>query len=169
MTAPEPQARPDVDLCPRCADAGRTVPVHAHDRDGAQFAFRCPIDGHRWQLARWPEELKPMRSHTALHRGRTALKQAAMALGVWHHGPSREGSQPGSYIKAGHDAVARIDEALRALYDARGALIGELGRNEELSAQRTDALLAARRGPENETAPGRPGPGTAHHQAHDHQ
>lgn len=147
MSILEPQSRPDVDICPACADSGKTIPVHAHTRDGDEFEHRCPICRHEWTVTRTPQELKPPRSAEKLDLARTSLSLAKLAAGSWHRGPSNE-EENRNYVRAGHDAVARIDETLRALYDARGALVTELHRDEDLSALRVDALLTARPTPD---------------------
>ncbi|GLY81882.1 hypothetical protein [Actinoallomurus iriomotensis] len=161
MTAP---SRPDVATCPRCANNGQTIPVHARTRDGDEFEHRCPICHHEWTIVRTPQELAPPASHAALHRARTTLKHAALLLGRWHRGPAADPT-PGAYITAGHDAIKRIDEALRDLYDARSSLISELRRNQDLQDLRVDAILAARRTPDTTTTPGAHTPEAAE-QAH---
>lgn len=163
--APAPESRPDVAVCPRCADNGHTIPVHAHARTNeTDFEHRCPICHHEWTITRTPQELAPPRAHAELHRARTALKHAALMHGIWWQGP-RSNHPSGGYVKAGHDAVTQIDEALKTLYAARGALVAQLRRDEDLSALRVDALLASRRTPDTTTTPGDPAPEAAD-QAH---
>lgn len=147
-------SRPDVDICPRCADSGRTIPVHAHTRTNeTDFEHRCPVCRHEWTIVRTPQELKPPRTHAALYRARTALRQATLMFGVWWQGP--RGDYPGrNYVQAGHDAVARIDEAIAALHEARSVLVTALRRDEDLRGLRVDAITAARRTPDITTTPG---------------
>lgn len=142
---PDPQVRPDVDVCPRCADSGTTVPVHAHTRVKTRYGFRCPIDGHGWTVDRRPEELRPLRSREQLDKARTSLRFASEALEYWHDGPSTPSPSGRPCATYGADALARIDEALAAVHAARASLVAEIRHDEDLSGTRVDAMLAARR------------------------
>ncbi|MGH3380396.1 MAG: hypothetical protein ACRDP6_37240 [Actinoallomurus sp.] len=161
MTGPE--TRPDVDVCPRCADGGSTIPVTAHDRDDNVFSHRCPVCRHEWTVRRTPQELTPPRSYQALYRAQSALTHATYDLEQWHAG--RPGETDRNYVTAGVEATGRIDEVLAALQEARAALISERRRDEDLRALCVDAMLAARRSPNSATAPGDPAP-EADQQAH---
>ncbi|MEU0560932.1 hypothetical protein [Dactylosporangium sp. NPDC006015] len=66
-----------------------------------------------------------------------ALTAGAEHLAVWH-GPDTSGAR----VRAGHDALTAIDSALRALYDARAALVAEIRRDDVERAARVDELLA---------------------------
>ncbi|MCP2340467.1 hypothetical protein [Actinomadura rupiterrae] len=79
-----------------------------------------------------------------LGRARLALFKAAKALRIWHAG--RDGSTAGSpYTARGGEAIKHIDLALRALYDARAALVSEHRIDSEARDARIDASLAASR------------------------
>lgn len=79
---------------------------------------------------------------------RDALKAAALALGLAIGAEDRftgrvtTASGPeGTYVAAGHLAVARIDEVSRALHEARQALIGEIRADADERITRVDAEL----------------------------
>lgn len=75
-----------------------------------------------------PSTLGP--AHAAVVRG-------VEALAVWH-GPADTSGR----VRAGHDAITAIDTALRALYDARAALVTEIFADNVERAARVDELLA---------------------------
>jgi hypothetical protein len=52
------------------------------------------------------------------------------------------GERSAAAIKAGHEAVEAIDELARQLYRLREQLVGELRQDEDLRADRVDAMLA---------------------------
>jgi hypothetical protein len=55
------------------------------------------------------------------------------------------GERSAAAIKAGHQAVEAIDELARQLYRLREQLVGELRRDEDIRADRVDAMLARSR------------------------
>lgn len=52
------------------------------------------------------------------------------------------GERSAAAVKAGHDAVESIDRLVRQLGALRGQLVSELRTNEDIQAERTDAMLA---------------------------
>lgn len=52
------------------------------------------------------------------------------------------GERSAQAIKAGHEAVGAIDELTRQLYALREQLVGELRQDEDVRADRVDAMLA---------------------------
>jgi hypothetical protein len=52
------------------------------------------------------------------------------------------GERSAEAIKAGHEAVKAIDDLTRQLYGLREQLVGELRQDEDLRAERVDAMLA---------------------------
>ncbi|WP_067171122.1 hypothetical protein [Microtetraspora niveoalba] len=90
------------------------------------------------------------------------LTAAALMLSVargdhltWTH---RETAGERTYVGAGHDAIARIDDAIARLYKARQELSGELRAEEDERNVRVDALIATMRG-ERTQASGEQTPG----------
>ena len=72
------------------------------------------------------------------------------------------GERSAEAIKSGHEAIKTIDELTRQLYRLREQLVGELRQDEDLRAERVDAMLAQR--------PKEPQPDPVHWQgAHDAQ
>jgi hypothetical protein len=55
------------------------------------------------------------------------------------------GERSAEAIKAGHEAIKSIDELTRQLYRLREQLTGELRQDEDVRADRVDAMLARRR------------------------
>jgi hypothetical protein len=55
------------------------------------------------------------------------------------------GERSAQAIKAGHEAVGAIDDLTRQLYVLREQLVGELRQDEDVRADRVDAMLAQRR------------------------
>ena len=55
------------------------------------------------------------------------------------------GERSAAAIKAGHEAIEQIDKLTRQLYRLREQLVGELRQDEDLRAERVDAMLAQRR------------------------
>lgn len=54
------------------------------------------------------------------------------------------GERSANAIKAGHEAIEAIDQLNRQLYALREQLVGELRQDEDLRAERVDAMLAER-------------------------
>ena len=52
------------------------------------------------------------------------------------------GERSAEAIKAGHEAIETIDELTRQLYGLRSQLVGELRQDEDVRAERVDAMLA---------------------------
>ena len=52
------------------------------------------------------------------------------------------GERSAQAIKAGHEAIEAIDELTRQLYALREQLVSELRQNDDLTAERVDAMLA---------------------------
>jgi hypothetical protein len=80
----------------------------------------------------------PLASREHLDRARAALRLAGQDLTLWHAGPALDTPGGPTYVAAGHDAITRIDNAMRQLADARAHLIGELRRDETARAARAD-------------------------------
>ncbi|MEV5710101.1 hypothetical protein [Actinoallomurus sp. NPDC052274] len=64
------------------------------------------------------------RTTAALHRARTALRQAAIDHAVWRARRVRPGRR--SYQQAGRDALQRIDAAITYLHSLRDLLAAAL-------------------------------------------
>jgi hypothetical protein len=79
---------------------------------------------------------------TAADRLNDAREAAASAGGAEKLFQARADKNLESYVAWGHAAIAHIDVALRALHDARTALIGDMRRDEDERVLRVDALLA---------------------------
>jgi hypothetical protein len=75
----------------------------------------------------------------SVHDAQAALNRAADHLTVWQAGSHAE------HLRAGHNALTTIDEALRALHGARAELVGELRAEQDATAARVDAFLAGTR------------------------
>lgn len=82
-------------------------------------------------------------SRDGIERARLQVAKASHALGHWHDGSNGTGDKP--YTAYCHDTVTAIDAALRALYDARSALITESRRDEDARAAEIDELLSRSR------------------------
>lgn len=82
-------------------------------------------------------------SRAAIERARLQVAKASHALGHWHEGTNGTGDKP--YTAYCHDTVTAIDAALRALHDARSALVIESRRDEDEAIKRVDELLARSR------------------------
>jgi hypothetical protein len=81
-------------------------------------------------------------SYTALTDADERIGVASVFLAEWH--AQRTGIER-SYVAAGHECIDAIDAALRALNQARSALITELRRDEDERFVRVDAMLAESR------------------------
>ena len=78
-------------------------------------------------------------------------------MGAWHDfgyetPPAPEckpvpplGERSAEAIKAGHEAIKAIDELTRQLYRLREQLVSELRQDEDMRADRVDAMIAQRR------------------------
>ena len=81
----------------------------------------------------------------SLDRAMKRLTQAAQYLDEWH--AQLADVEAGSYVAAGHDALAAIDATVRALQDARTALVAEIRLDEDEREARVADLLARFRSP----------------------
>lgn len=82
-------------------------------------------------------------SRVAIERARLQVALASHALGHWHEGSNGTGDKP--YTAYAGETVTAIDAALRALHDARSALVTESRRDEDAAIKRIDELLARSR------------------------
>jgi hypothetical protein len=81
-----------------------------------------------------------------------ALTRATEHLAVWRNGSG------GAQVSAGHNAVTAVDSTLRALYDARAALMGKIRADQDATAARVDARLAEYRAEREDPETGEPLP-----------
>jgi hypothetical protein len=63
-----------------------------------------------------------------LKAAQVALGKAAGYVRAWH---ARQTTPERTYVAAGHDAIAAIDQAIRALHEVREVLVGEIRRDED--------------------------------------
>lgn len=68
--------------------------------------------------------------------------QVHYALTEW---ASRVTTPERTYVSAGHEAIAAIDDAVRELYAVRTKLVGEIRQDEDERFARVDAMLAESR------------------------
>jgi hypothetical protein len=66
-----------------------------------------------------------------------------VSLGQWAY--RDEAADPAAAVRAGGTALDTIDAMLRALHDARAELVTEIRADQDATAARVDAMLAARR------------------------
>ena len=80
---------------------------------------------------------------SALSALRGHLGELEAALALW---ASRDDTKAQPEVRqAANDAVDAIDGMLRALHEARAALVAEIRQSDDATAARVDAMLARRR------------------------
>lgn len=124
------------------ADSYQTLVNYlAETHDGEVFA------AHVEMLRRNLQErvIKPtdLGSRAAIERARLQVAKASHALGHWHEGSDGTGDEP--YTAYCHESVTAIDAALRALHDARSALITESRHDQDARNAWIDELLSQSR------------------------